>query len=126
MRRALCVCVAACVVVGLGVGSMALANMAVKGNDPGMMVSPHTIVLAKVSAVTVHTNIPAGSVVSDSVTLNGATPLAVWADDCGHLAARFAVADLDLVPGDAVLVLSGTYTGETAETFSAEDAVKVK
>ncbi len=90
------------------------------------MVSPHTIVLAKVAGVTVHTNIPIGSVVPGSVTLDGATPLAVWQDDCGHLAARFAIADLELSPGDAVLTLEGLLAGDPVVPFSAEDAVQVK
>lgn len=127
MRKALSVSVALCVLVGLGVGSIAFGNMAVKGDDPAMMVSPKTIVLGKVSAITVHTNIPAAAVVSSTVTLNGVAPVgSVWADDLGHLAARFAVADLGLEPGEATLTLCGTYIGEAGETFTAENVVRVK
>ena len=126
MKRTLYACALVWVVVGLGVGSIALGNMAVKGEDPAMMVSPQTIVLAKVAGVTVHTNITATSVVLGSVTLNGVAPIGVWADDCGHLAARFAVGDLELVPGDVVLTLEGSLDVEPVETFAAEDTVRVK
>ena len=127
MRRAAFVCAALCALIGVGVGSVALGNMAVKGEDPGMMASPQTIVLAKVAGVTVHTNIPLTLVVSSTVTLNGVSPIApVWADDCGHLAARFAVADLGLQPGEVTLTLTGTYKGDAGETFAADDVVRVK
>ena len=126
MNKALIATSAICLLVALGIGNLALGNTAVKGDEPAMMVSPQTIVLDKVTTVTVHTNIPAGSVVTGSVALDAAAPISVWADDCGHLAARFAVADLDLTPGEAVLTLTGTFVGEEAKTFSAEDTVSVK
>ena len=122
MRIGLYLCLCVCALVG----SVALGNMAVKGDDPAMMVSPQTIVLAKVAGVTVHTNIPEGLVAPGSVTLNGVAPLAVWADDCGHLAARFAVGDLALSPGNVVLTLQGAYAGDDAGNFSADDEVRVK
>ena len=126
MRKALFVSAALCVLVGLGVGSMAYGNMAVKGDDPAMMASPQTIVLDKVGGVTVHTNIPAATVVPSTVTLNGVAPVgSVCADDCGHLAARFAVADLGLAPGEAALTLCGTYVGG-GDSFAVEDVVRVK
>jgi len=133
MRNVLAVTgmVGLCALMGLGISGLAFGNSAVKGDAPAMMVSPQTIVLAKVGAVTVHTNIPAGLVDYESVTLDGATPLGVWADDCGHLAARFAVADLALEPARAVtLTLRGTLvdpeTGEPVGTFEAQDTVRVK
>ena len=52
--------------LGLGV---ALGNSAVKGDDPAMMASPQTIVLAKVDSVTVHTNIPASTVAAGTLAL---------------------------------------------------------
>ena len=116
-----------CALMGLGISGLAFGNSAVKGDAPAMMVSPQTIVLAKISAVTVHTNIPAAAVAGETVTLNGAAALAVWADDCGHLAARFAVADLGLEPTEAVvLTLSGAYVDPDAGTFAAQDTVRVK
>lgn len=114
-----------CALMGLGMSGLAFGNKAVKGEDPAMMVSPQTIVLAKVDTVTVHTNIPASAVVGESVTLEGAAAVAVWADDCGHLAARFAVADLGLEPARAVtLTLSGSYVA--GGTFAVPDTVRVK
>ena len=116
-----------CLLMGFGMSGLAFGNSAVKGDDPAMMVSPQTIVLAKISAVTVHTNIPAAAVVGESVTLEGAAVVAVWADDCGHLAARFAVADLGLEPARAVtLTLSGAYADPDAGAFAAQDTVRVK
>jgi hypothetical protein len=113
--------------MGLGISGLAFGNSAVKGDEPAMMVSPQTIVLAKVDTVTVHTNIPATTVAGETVTLDGAAALAVWADDLGHLAARFAVADLGLEPAPAVvLTLSGAYIDPAAGTFSAQDTVRVK
>ena len=127
MKKILIVVGMGCAVIGLGLGSTALGNGGVKGNEPGMMVSPQTIVLSKISALTVHTNIPEVSVDSGTVTLNGIAPVAVWADDCGHLAARFAVADLALEPADEVtLTLRGAYIGGAGETFTVEDVVRVK
>ena len=83
------------------------------------MVSPSTIVLAKVDTVTVHTNIPAAGVDPESLDLNGATPTDVYADNLGHLAAKFAVADLGLEAGETTLTLSG-------DGFAASDVVRVK
>ena len=116
-----------CAVIGLGLGSSALGNGAVDGDEPGMMVSPQTIVLSKIAGVTVHTNIPARSVDYGSVTLDGVAPLYVWADDRGHLAARFRVADLGLAPGTVTLTLCGDYLvlGEW-DSFAAQDEVRVK
>ena len=114
-------------VIGLGLGTAALGNGAIDDDEPGIMVSPQMIVLSKRSTVTVHTNIPAASVDSATVNLNGVDPLSVWADDCGDLAARFAVADLDLTPGEVTLTLGGDYLvlGEW-DTFAADDIVRVK
>jgi len=126
MNKVLIVTSAVCLLVALGIGNLVLGNTAVKGNEPAMMVSPQMIVLDKVTTVTVHTNILADSVVPGSVALDAAAPISVWADDCEHLAARFAVADLNLTSGEVVLTLTGTFVGEEAKTFSAEDTVSVK
>ena len=126
MKKVLVVTCVVCALIGVGIGNLALGNSAVKGDEPAMMVSPSTIVLAKVGAVTVHTNIPEGTVAPGTVTLDGVAPILTWADDCGHLAARFAVADLALQPGRVTLTLCGTYVGDDADTFAAEDVVRVK
>jgi len=129
VKKALVVVGILSVLVGLEVSRGAFGNGAFDGEEAAMMVSPHTIVLAKVGAVTVHTNIPADSVVWNSVELNGVPAAGVWADDCGDLVARFAVASLKLTPDDAVtLTLTGTYDNDAdpPETFAAQDVVRVK
>ena len=114
----------ACAVIGLGLGSAALGNGGVKGTAPGMMVSPHTILLRQTIAVTVHTNIPKGSVEAGTLTLEGVAPLYVWADDRGELAARFRIEDMGLEVGKEVtMTLCGTYTN--GKTFAIEDVVQV-
>ena len=98
-------------------------------NDGGdgiqITVAPNTIVLGSpVGAVTVHTNLPYGSVVKSSVMLNEAAPIGVWADDRGHLVARFALADLAGVePPEVTLTLTGVLVDRT--TFAASDTVRV-
>ena len=97
-------------------------------NDGGdgiqITVAPNTIVLGSpVGAVTVHTNLPYNSVVKSSVTLNGVAPIGVWADDRGHLVARFALASLGVKPPEVTLTLSGVLV--TGATFEASDTVRV-
>ena len=118
-------------VVGLGslaallLASIAIGNGALDPGEPAIMISPQMIVLAKISGVTVHSNIPAGLVATRTVALEGVAPVAVWSDDRGHLAARFALADLGLSPGEATLTLTGDYT-EPGASFAASDDVRVK
>jgi hypothetical protein len=108
------------------VTGIALGNNGVKGESPAMMVSPHTIVLAKVDAVTVHTNTPFATVEAGTLMLEDAWPIeGPWADDCGHIAARFAICRLGLSPGDEiVLTLTGSYV--SGGGFSVQDTVRVK
>ena len=103
---------------------VALANSAVDGDEPAMMVSPSVIVLAKVDTVTVHTNIVASAVAPGSVTLDGAAPTGVGVDNCGHIVLKFAIADLGLEPGEATLTLAGDF--KDSSSFSATDVVTVK
>jgi hypothetical protein len=125
MKKTLLSAGVVCVALALGLAGVALGNSGVKGEEPAMMVSPQTIVLAKVDSVTVHTNILASSVASGSVALNDVAPLSVWADDCGHIAARFSVDALALESDEAVtMTLTGAYDDD--ETFSAVDIVRVK
>jgi hypothetical protein len=115
-------------IVGLviiGLAGIAAANKAVDSLDPAMMVSPSTIVLDKVFTITVHTNIPFREVVPESIALDNAEPTSLFADDCGHLVAKFEVADLELAPGEVnTLTLGGDY--EEGGSFSATDQVRVK
>lgn len=111
-------------VLGVGLVGMAMANGALEGDAPAIMVSPSTIVLAKVDTVSVHTNVPAAAVVPDSLDLDGAAPTDVYIDNLGHIAAKFAVAGLGLEPGRVTLTLSGDLTDGSG--FSASDTVTVK
>jgi hypothetical protein len=124
MKRILVVVGIAYVLIGLMFGSMALGSKAVKGDDPAMKVSPHTIVLEKVDTLTVHTNIPCSTVETGTVRLETVDAEDVWADDCGDLAARFALTELELDPGDVTLTLCGSYKEDG--TFAATDTVWVK
>jgi hypothetical protein len=114
-------------VVFLVIGSVAglvWANGAVDGDEPAMMVSPSVIVLAKVDTVTVHTNIFLAAVDRETIRLNGVEPTGVGIDSRGHLVAKFAVADLDLEPGERILTLSGDF--KEGGNFSVSDTVTVK
>jgi len=124
MRKTLFGIVALCGLLGLGLVGNVLANSAVAGDVPAMMASPQMIVLAKVSDITVHTNIPYGTVFPGSVELNNVAASGVWADDCGHLVARFAVKALELTPGKVTLTLTGLFRDGAA--FAATDVVSVK
>ncbi len=124
MKKALLIVVVTFGMIGMLMATMASANSAVGGDEPAIMVSPQNIVVAKVSTVTVHTNIPAAIVIGESVDLDGAVPTSLFADDLGHLVAKFAVDDLGLEPGAVTLTLSGVC--EDGTSFSATDDVRVK
>ncbi|MBN1508282.1 MAG: hypothetical protein JW955_15650 [Sedimentisphaerales bacterium] len=124
MKKRLLVVVVLCGLLATGLAGIALANGALESDTPAIMVSPNTIVLAKVSTVSVHTNIPAAAVVPGSLDLDGVAPTSVYVDNLGHIAAKFAVVDLDLSPGPVTLTLSGDLTDGTC--FSASDVVTVK
>lgn len=111
-------------VIGSAMG-LVWANNGVGDESPAIMVSPSTIVLAKVDTVSVHTNIPRAAVVDESLRLNGAEPTYVYQDALGHVAAKFAVADLGLEPGETTLTLSGDYADDGCD-FAASDVVTVK
>lgn len=125
MRKSFLCTLVACGLAGLGVAGVAMGNGALVGDEPLMMASPEMIVLAKVTTVTVHTNIPAAAVEPGTVALNGVSPIGVGVDSLGHLVAKFALADLALEPGEATLTLSGLYAdGDVG--FAATDVVTVK
>jgi hypothetical protein len=124
MKKTLLGVVALCGLLGIGLAGMAMANGALEGDDAAIMVSPSTIVLAKVDTVSVHTNIPAAAVVPGSLDLDGAAPISVYEDNLGHIAAKFAVADLGLERGQVTLTLSGVLID--GSLFAASDVVTVK
>jgi hypothetical protein len=115
---------ALCGLLAVGLAGSLMANGAVDGDAPAMMASPQTVVLAKVSDITIHTNIPLSTVDRGTVMLNDVAAAGVWADNLGHLVARFRIADLKLVPGSVELTLTGALKGGTE--FSATDVVTVK
>jgi len=124
MKKRLFGVLALCGLLGIGLAGVAAGSGAVGGDEPAMMVSPSTIVLAKVAAVTIHTNIPASTVEVGSLDLDGAAPTGIGVDSRGHIVIKFAIADLDLAPGEATLTLSGALKDGTE--FSATDVVRVK
>lgn len=124
MKKTLFTIVVLCGLVGAGLVGTTWASSAVGGDEPAMMASPSTIVLAKVSTLTVHTNIPASTVEPGSFALNGAAPTGVGVDSCGDIVGKFAVADLGLAPGTATLTLTGAFAD--GGTFTATDVVTVK
>ena len=124
MKKGLLQAAVLCGILGMGLAGMAMANGALEGDVPAIMVSPSTIVLAKVDTVSVHTNVPAAAVVPGSLDLDGATPTNVYVDNLGHIAAKFAVADLGLEPGRVTLTLNGALID--GSRFSAGDTVTVK
>ena len=127
MKKTFFKIVVLCGILGIGLAGIAMANSAVDGEGPCMMVSPSTIVLANdnVDTVTVHTNISASTVKEGSLTLDDAAHVGVWVDDCGHIVARFWIADLGLdEPGAVTLTLSGDLTDDPF-SFSATDEIMV-
>ena len=124
MKKNLLKIVVFCGFFSIGLAGIALANKAVEGDPPAIMVSPSVIVLEKVSTITIHSNIPASDVESGSIDLNGTAPTSVGVDSCGHLVAKFEVADLGLEPGETTLTLCGVF--EYSGAFCASDMVTVK
>ena len=124
MRKALLGTALLCGLIVLALAGTTMANSAVDSDEPAMMVSPSMIVLAKVDSITVHTNIPAGSVDLGTVDMDGVAPTGFGVDNCGDLVVGFATADLGLVPGEETLTMSGSF--KTGGGFSVSDVVGVK
>jgi len=112
-------------VVGSVVG-LAWANKACRRSDSiDIMVSPNTLVLGSgCDAVTVHSNIPYGTVAAGTVTINDVA-VTTWADDCGDLVARISVVALDVLgPGELTITLRGDYVA--GNDFEACETIAVK
>jgi len=123
--RYLCVVAVALCVVGLCVGSALSNGQNADGDGIQISVAPRAIVLGSpVDSLTVHSNLPLDTVVAGSVAVNGVTNIGVWADDCGDLVARVALADLEgVAPPRLTVTLTGTLTNGTP--FAASDTVRV-
>lgn len=117
-------------VAGLGVGG----TDAVRAQEPvpdllevEIAVSPNTIVLdSEATWVTVHTDIPLGSVAVETLALSGIDVSWVKADAKGNLVAKFdfdAVAAIVSKPS-ATLTLTGTTVGGVP--FEGSDMVRVR
>lgn len=117
----------ACVIACLWT-SLAMANGQV--DDPASMaVAPSTLVLCKEQAeVTIHTAIPFNLVDISSLSMEGLTPVAAFADLRGDLVLKFAEAEvkaLDIVtPPEVTLTLVGAL--ENGDALSLTDTVQVK
>jgi uncharacterized membrane protein len=127
------------VVVGLCLAlAMLAAPAAVHAQDVTIVVAPSVISFSSAGELlTVHTDIPYGEVVGDTVQLEHivdstsfAIPIDWWkADDRGNFVAKFLMLDvktgLGLVPGEInALWLTGTRTD--GSEFSGADEVLVK
>jgi len=103
-----------------------------RGGEPSggvvIMISPGTLVLDSPGGanVTVHTNLPLGSVDRASVKLSGIPALTTFADSCGNLVAKFGEAAVKSIvePPAATLTLTGKRTDGT--TFAASETIQVK
>ena len=100
------------VVVGailLGVVGQALSNgKNDQSEETAISVSPQTLLLSEVQSgrVTVHTNIPLAD--QEIVTLDGIPALTIYADNRGHLVAKFSEEAVKAIvaPPSAVLTLN--------------------
>ena len=126
MKKTICVLAILSVMTGLGLVGAAFGNGGVKDDGYGMMVSPQCIVLSKVDSITVHTNIPLDDDDVTSVTIDGVEASMVWNDDCGHLAARFAVADLGLQASKDPVELTMIVSPVAGSDIEVSDEVRVK
>jgi hypothetical protein len=101
--------------------------LATDGEEILIKVSPNTIVIGSDGDwITVHTNIPYGSVDTTSITLNGVAVARTKSDLRGNLVAKFTQADIKAIvaPPEAILELSGLTTD--GEPFTGSDTVVVR
>ena len=102
----------------------------VRGDDVLIAISPHALVLKSPgTVVSVHTNLPYGSVDRGSLELSGIPVSWTKADSCGFLVAKF---DMDAVkkivtPPSAELTLTGLRKDDMEFVpFAASDTILVK
>jgi len=107
--------------------SLVIANKPNEGDGYNITISPSTLVLSSPDTiVTVHSNIPYGSVDTTKLTLNGIEATFTKADARGDLVVRFSRADVKGIvdPGPAILTLSGLL--KDGSSFVASDDITVR
>ena len=116
------------VLLAVMVTGISMANKPNVGDGINITVSPSTLMLSRdIACVTVHTNIPIGSVNRSSLLLYGIEdtepidPYYTESDSLGYLVAKFSGIDIRTIvaPGQVELTLEGP-------TFSASDTIRVK
>ena len=113
----------------MALGLMGKAFSGARTEDPlGVAVSPQMILLGSDQGgdVSVHTDIPYGSVDCSTLALNGIPVSWTKADSCGNLVAKFdewAVKAIVAPPG-ATMTLTGTT--KDGVSFAGSDTVQVR
>jgi len=124
MRRAV-IALNVCLLTLLAV---AVANSGSRTDDPlGVSIAPHTLILNSYQGgtVTVHTDIPYGSVVANSLELSGIPVDWTKADDRGCLVAMFEETEVKEVVSSPAFTLTLRGVTVDGESFSGSDTVQV-
>ncbi|MBN2131011.1 MAG: hypothetical protein JW741_16030 [Sedimentisphaerales bacterium] len=125
MRR---VCLIGAIALMVAVGtSLVMANKATDGEGYCITISPNTLFLgSEDTIVTVHSNIPYGSVNTATLTLDDIPATFSKSDACGDLVVKFGRADVKGIvsPGIATLTLSGQF--KDGSPFEASDSITVR
>lgn len=114
-------------VVMLGTTGAAYAQ-----EEVAIIISPKQFVIDYLGTkVSVHTNIPYGDAVNESIEMHNTDGASISADgfgmdDRGYLVVKFTAEDMRkiVVPPSAELTMTGDYT--TGGSFSATDIIRVK
>jgi hypothetical protein len=126
MRKA-----ATLIAVVVAISVFTLCN-AMAQDEVTITVSPNTLAISSMgNQVTIHTNIPAGSVNVSTLELyvDGSEPpllaIATFADDRGNLVAKFDMGEVKSIVSvpSAEFTMTGDYFGDGG--FSATDVIKV-
>jgi len=117
------------VVMVVASASLVIANKQNEGDGYCITISPSTLVLSSPDTiVTVHSNIPYGSVDTASLTLGGIPATFTKADACGDLVVKFSREDVQglVDPGSATLMLCGLLKDKDNTPFVVSDDITVK
>lgn len=127
MRKVLVGSIFATLALVIGVALVSTGGYIWAEVDAEITVSPRTLVLSSNSTawVTVHTNLPYGSVEFASVTLDGIAIAWSKSDAQGNFVAKFQIGEIKGIaaPPSVELTLAGTL--KDGETFSGTDTVPV-